>query len=119
MEVEFIQDIKSNKKLIIFLPACGAKAIYYKPFLNMLSSILQNFNILYIGQFGFAPKHDKIVNFSLEEHSFIINLQISNFIQNYEEVIIIAHSLGCYFAVEAKKYFGNKINNIILIAPFF
>ena len=109
---------KNKNKLIIFLHANGEDLIGLKPFLKLLSKMLQ-ISILCPEYAGYSFYQNAKPS---EKRIKLDNLCIVKYAMEFlkyepDSIILIGRSLGCSFALDLANYF--VFHSLILIAPFY
>lgn len=108
----YIKEVPGGKTAVLFIHGILGSTEHFERFIPKLSDTISVFNILLAGHGGSVSDFGKASMTQWKEQAASEAERICN---AYENVFIVAHSMGTFFAMEAAKLHTDKIKGIILL----
>lgn len=104
------------KKTCLLIPGNPAIAGYYHTWMDEIVSQNKNLNMVYATSYVLFDRKLNYTEYdrAMRGHYERILLELSA----TEKIVILAHSVGCYFALRLLEKYPERIENIIIIFPY-
>ncbi len=110
---EYIKDVDNGNSVILFIHGILGTPKYFKDFIKVIP---KNFAIHNICLDGHGGKVEDFSNTSMEIWKNDIEIKILKLSKKYKNIIIVAHSMGTFFAMQASIKYPKYIKALFLLA---
>lgn len=110
---EYIRDDLKNETVILFIHGILGTPNHFRDFVKMVPAQYSVHNILLDGHGGTVREFSKS-SASLWENRVLEKIKYLS--KRYDNIIIVAHSLGTLLAIDAGIHFPDKVKQLFLIA---
>lgn len=110
---EYIKEVPNSKTVVLFIHGILGTPRYFN---NFLESVPKNISIHNILLDGHGCGVDEFSNTSMDKWKKCVDEKIKELYKKYENIIIVAHSMGTFFAMEASLKYPQKVKALFLLA---
>lgn len=110
---EYIRDVDNGERVALFIHGIVGSPDHFDDMIKVLPDTVAVHNLLLPGH-GQTPK--EFAHSSMKEWKSYVSNRLETLFSRYEEVYIVAHSMGTLFAIEAAIQRPDKIKGLFLLA---
>lgn len=108
----YIRDVKGAKTAVLFIHGFLGSPEHFEKFISVLPEDVAVYNFLLKGHGGSVRDFAKA---SMKEWKKQVDDTLKQIFEKYRYVIIVGHSMGTLFAVEAANRYKNKVKQLFLL----
>ena len=113
MHEEFIRKVPGSPMAVLLIHGIVGSPNHFKPFLSLFPENWSVYNILLDGHGGGVKDFAAT---SMEKWRHQVFSRLDEILQNSDRVMIIGHSMGCLFAVQAAVQYPDRIAQLFLLS---
>lgn len=113
MHEEYIRKIPGSKMAVLMIHGIVGSPNHFKPFISLFPDGWSVYNILLDGHGGSVKD---FAASSMEKWKNQVFFRLEEILQNSDRVMIIGHSMGCLFAVQAAVRYPDRVAQLFLLS---
>lgn len=114
IHIPFVEELENSKTIVIFIHGILESPHQFKNLAKI--SIENNASVCGILLEGHGKTGEDFANSSLEKWESSVELEIKKYIDKYEYIILVGHSMGALLSIDFYLKYNNKIKAIVAIA---
>lgn len=113
MHSEYIRDIPDSKIAVLMIHGIAGTPAHFRELIPIIPETWSLHNILLDGH---GKRVEDFGASSMKKWKAQVNTKLHELFERYEKVIIVAHSMGTLFGIQAAIDYPDKISNLFLLA---
>lgn len=110
---EFIRDVQNGDTVVLFIHGILGTPAHFSDFLNIVPNNFAIYNMLLDGH---GKKPEDFSRTSMKKWKEQVNSTVESLSARYENIIIVAHSMGTLFAVNEGIKYKDSVKALFLLA---
>jgi len=113
MHEEYIRKIPGSKMAVLMIHGIVGSSNHFKPFVSLFPDDWSVYNILLDGHGGCVKDFAAT---SMEKWKNQVFSRLEEILENSDRVMILGHSMGCLFAVQAAVRYPDRVAQLFLLS---